>query len=137
MAPEYHALRQQTAARRANPIPYYAEYFGHKLHVDQNEKLVMYGVTHVAAIDGFSGKVVRTSTMPIKNNQLIYEQIFRPVTLEYGLWDQIRVDHGAEFLLSLYVQESLSQHRTDTSRRCYARTESKHVTFTVGYRAVA
>ena len=30
-----------------------AEYVGHKLHVDQNEKMVMFGVTHVMAIDGF------------------------------------------------------------------------------------
>ena len=29
-----------------NPNPYHAEYFGHKLHIDQNEKLVMYGVVH-------------------------------------------------------------------------------------------
>nr|XP_020461071.1 uncharacterized protein LOC109963123 isoform X2 [Monopterus albus] len=30
---------------------------GHKLHLDQNEKLVMFGVTHVLAIDGFSKKI--------------------------------------------------------------------------------
>ena len=127
IAPEYHTMRQRTAARAFNPTPYYAEYFGHKLHIDQNEKLVMYGATHVAAIDGFSGKVVGASTMPVKSNQLIYENIFRSIMLEYGLWDQIRVDHGTEFLLTLYVQESLSPYRTDTSRRCYARTDSKHV----------
>ncbi len=51
-----------------NPIPYFAaDYFGHKLHVDQNEKLVMYGVTHVCARDGYSGKIVAFVTMPIKN----------------------------------------------------------------------
>ena len=46
-------MEQQT-----NPIPYQAEYFGHKLHLDQNEKLAMYGVTHVCAIDGYSAKVI-------------------------------------------------------------------------------
>ena len=85
IAPEYHTMRQRTAARAVSPTPYYAEYFGHKLHIDRNEKLVMYGATHVAAIDGFSGKVVGASTMPVKNNQLIYENIFRSITLEYGL----------------------------------------------------
>ncbi len=50
---------------------------GHKLHVDQNEKLVMFGVTHVMAIDGFSKKVVGHSTMPIKNNIIIYEEVYR------------------------------------------------------------
>ena len=34
-------------ARQINPFPYHASYFGHKLHVDQNEKLVMFGVTHI------------------------------------------------------------------------------------------
>lgn len=48
---------------------------GHKLHVDQNEKLVMFGVNHVMAIDG--KKVVSHSIMPIKNNILIYEEVCR------------------------------------------------------------
>ena len=40
-------------------FPYTADYFGHKVHLDENEKLVMYGVTHVCAKVGYSGKVVR------------------------------------------------------------------------------
>ncbi len=35
-----------------NPVP---EYFG---HIDQNEKLIRFGVTHVAASDGYSGKLL-------------------------------------------------------------------------------
>ena len=49
-----------------NPIPYQADYFGHKLHVDQNEKLVIYGVVHVCAADGYSGKIVSHALMPVK-----------------------------------------------------------------------
>ena len=56
---------------------YAALYFGHKLHIDQNEKLKMYGVTHVVARDGFSGKIVSFVTMPIKSNTVIYEAIYR------------------------------------------------------------
>lgn len=56
---------------------YVALYFGHKLHVDQNEKLIQFGVTHVIARDGFSGKIVAYATMPVKNNLAIYESIFR------------------------------------------------------------
>ena len=41
-----HERRCSATARLLNPIPYQADYFGHKLNVDQNEKLVMYGVTH-------------------------------------------------------------------------------------------
>ncbi|CAM4732694.1 unnamed protein product [Leuciscus chuanchicus] len=45
--------------------------------MDQNEKLVMFGVTHVLAVDGFSKKVVGHATMPVKNNLTIYEQVYR------------------------------------------------------------
>ena len=60
-----------------NPIPYRADYFGHKLHIDQNEKLVMFGVTHICAVDGYSGKIVEFVTMPVKNNVEIYAHFFR------------------------------------------------------------
>ena len=49
----------------------------HKLHVDKNEKLMMFGVTHVLAIEGFSKKVVGHSNMAIKNNIFIYEEVYR------------------------------------------------------------
>lgn len=44
-------------------------YFGEKLHIDQNEKMVMFGVTHVCAVDGYSGKIVGFVSMPVKNNR--------------------------------------------------------------------
>ena len=47
--PHYHHQRCTSTAALINPFPYSAEYFGHKVHVDQNEKLVMYGVTHICA----------------------------------------------------------------------------------------
>ena len=56
--PSNHRKRQNKSERQTNPIPYRADYFGHKLHLDQNEKLVMYRVTHVVAIDGHSRFVV-------------------------------------------------------------------------------
>ena len=52
--PYYHSIRRNTLQQRTNPVPYNAAYFGEKLHVDQNEKLVLYGVTRVCAVDGFS-----------------------------------------------------------------------------------
>ena len=39
--PHASARRAQTAGRSLNPKVYKADYFGHKLHIDQNEKLVM------------------------------------------------------------------------------------------------
>ncbi|KAK9963850.1 hypothetical protein ABG768_007011 [Culter alburnus] len=119
----YHEARRQ-GARNLNPTPYQAGYMGHKIHMDQNEKLAMFGVTHVFAIDGFSKKVVAHSTMPIKNNLAIYEDVFRPAVLEYGIWDQVRIDHGKEFYLTLFMQELLTSHRHNQERRPYLQTSS-------------
>ena len=76
-APNYYARRQTDTARQTNTIPYRADYFGHKLHVDQNEKLEMYGVVHVAAIDGRSHYITCGATMPRKSNKVIYAAVYR------------------------------------------------------------
>ena len=47
--------RVQRAHRTERQIPYSAKYFGHKVHI---EKLILFGVTHVCAIDGYSGMIV-------------------------------------------------------------------------------
>ena len=77
MDPLSYHRRQQSLIDRTNPISYYAASFGHKLHLDQNEKLKMFGVTHVLAIDGYSRLIVAHLTIPVKNNILIYEYIYR------------------------------------------------------------
>ena len=75
--PRQHHERQTSITRHLNPVPYYAEYFGHKLHLDQNEKLISYGVTEVIAVDGYSSFITATSVMPLKNNITIYRDVFR------------------------------------------------------------
>ena len=60
-----------------NPVPYFADYFGHRVLIDQNAKVVMYCVTHVCTRDVFSGKIVGFVTMPVKNNLEIYNHLFR------------------------------------------------------------
>ena len=77
VAPESHEGRRQDTINKSNPIPYKANYFGHKLHLDQNEKLIHYGVTHVISVDGFSGMIVSHVTMSIKNNLVIYKRVYR------------------------------------------------------------
>ncbi|CAL9696619.1 unnamed protein product [Knipowitschia caucasica] len=119
----YNELRRR-GARNLNPVPYYAGYMGHKLHIDQNEKLGMFGATHVVAIDGFSSKIVAQATMPVKNNLVIYDQVYRAAVETHGMWDQLRVDHGREFYLTLYVQDKLSRHRYNRSRPPYVQTTS-------------
>lgn len=125
VAPIGHQLRQTSSNERRNPATYIARYFGHKLHLDQNEKLVNYGVTYVFARDGYSGKIVGCTIMPRKNNRLIYENLYRKMILEYGLWDQVRVDHGREFYLVLFVHEYLrSSGRGDPQITSYVQTTS-------------
>ena len=45
VAPQYHQRRRHDLARLINPVPYTTNYYGHKLHIGQSEKLAMYGVT--------------------------------------------------------------------------------------------
>lgn len=127
ISPQWHLARQQNSHARSNPSIYIANYFGHKLHIDQNEKLVNYGVTYVLARDGYSGKIVGAAIMPQKNNEIIYEDVYRDCVLRYGLWDEIRVDHGREFYLTLYVQEQLrGEGRGDPYIAPYMQTSSTH-----------
>ena len=77
VTPVYIEHRRRNTYHQINPTPYYAQYFGHKLHIDQNEKLVNFGVTHVAAADGYSGKIMGIVTMPIKNPMLIYDLLYK------------------------------------------------------------
>ncbi|XP_073245404.1 uncharacterized protein [Porites lutea] len=99
--------------------------------MDQNEKIAQeYGVTHVHALDGCSRMVLGFITIPKKNPVLIYQYLFRPLLLQYGLFDQLHVDHGTEFCLCIFVQELLKNRRGDTSRAPWRQTTS-----TKNYRA--
>jgi len=105
IAPVEFDQRTRDVFERTSPIPYCAPYFGYKVHMDQNEKIGQsFGCTHVALIDGCSRMIVGYASMPIKNPILIYEFVFRPALLEFGVWNQLRVDHGQEFVLCLFVQ---------------------------------
>ena len=71
VAPIQYAPRHHETNRMIKPLPYRARYFGEKLNLDQNEKCVMFGVTHVVAIDGYSWKIVGFITIP-KRMQVSY-----------------------------------------------------------------
>ena len=47
------------------------------------------------------------SSMEVKNLILIYEYVFRPAIIQYGLWNHLRIDHGQEFVLCILVQDLL------------------------------
>ncbi len=65
----------------------------------------------VMARDGYSGMIVGSAVMPKKNNSVIYAYVYRSAVLSNGFWDQVRVDHGREFYLVLFVQDKLRQTR--------------------------
>ena len=125
VAPHAFQARTFDTLQRTNPIPYFAPYFGYKGHFDQNEKVAQtFGMTHVYLIDGCSRFILGAVTMPIKNPILIYEHLFRPALMKYGLFDQIRMDHGREFVLCIFVQELLKGYRFSQSRLPWKQTSS-------------
>ena len=65
----------------------------------------------------------------IPNPKLIHASFCRPMLLEYGIWDQVRVDQGKEWILMLYTQELLADQRRNTSRAPHLQTTSKMVKF--------
>lgn len=67
--------RATTTGQSLNPKIYRANYFGNKLHMDENEKLVTFGCACVCARHGFSGAIVGFSVMPLKKNKIIYDEL--------------------------------------------------------------
>ena len=45
--------------------------------MDQNKKQVLYGVTHILAIDGHSHFIAAFLTVTIKNNAITYDEVYR------------------------------------------------------------
>ena len=48
--PQYHYRRVTQTESETDSYPYFAEHFGHKIHIDQNEKLVMFGAAKLLAL---------------------------------------------------------------------------------------
>lgn len=51
----------------------------------------------------------------------------RPILTEFGLFDQVRVDHGKEWTLCLFVQETLAHLRNNTEKPPHRQTSSTMV----------
>lgn len=74
--------RKNDTLDKTNPTPYFSPSFGYKGHIDQNEKLVRYGVVHAVFRDGFSGSIENWITLPSKNPIQQYSQFYRYVILK-------------------------------------------------------
>ena len=60
----------------------------------------------------------------VKNPILIYENVSGPTILKYGLWNQLRIDHGPEFSLCIFVHDILKNYRQSTEKKPWKRTTS-------------
>ena len=58
------------------------------------------------------------------NTDMIYRHILMPVLEFYGLWNQIRMDHGIEFVLTNFVQRHLSSQRLRETQPAVLQTSS-------------
>ena len=56
-----------------------------------------FGITHVAALDGYSRKIIGFITIPRKNAIATYV-LFRPLLINVSLWEQVKIDHGESLL---------------------------------------
>ena len=45
ICPKGRSVRRTNSVNHLSPVRYAASYFGYKLHTDQNEKLIAFGVT--------------------------------------------------------------------------------------------
>ena len=121
VAPIQHRQRQLGQVDCNNPHLYHANYYGEKIHLDQNEKLCLY----VLARDGYSGRITAGVVMSQKNKITIYDEVYLPTVVEDGLWDQVRVDYGREFYLILYIQEKLRAQCGNFEHVPYRQTTSR------------
>ena len=88
------------------------------MHLDQNENIGQdYGCTHALMIDDCSRLIVGYTSIPIKNPILIYEYVFRPAILKYGVWEQVHMDHGRQFALVIFIQQVLSCYRLEGKKQ--------------------
>ena len=77
--PTVFTARKNDSLDKTNPTPYFSPSFGYKEHIDQNEKLVRYGVVHAVFSDGFSGSIENWITLPSKNLIQLYSQFYKYV----------------------------------------------------------
>jgi len=80
----------------------------------------------IDAIDGFSGMIIDIMVAHRKNN-LDVCQMYRNAVLKYGAWDQVRVDHGKEFMLMLHLPYKLEAYRHNQERRLFVQSTSRMV----------
>ena len=125
VAPRDYQARARDIVVRTNPVPFKASYFGYKGHFEQNGKLAQScSCTHVLFVDGCSRLMAGFANKSVKNPVLIYEFVFRPALIADGIWDRIKMDHGTEFCLTIFVQKIPAYHGGNEERTPFMQTPS-------------
>ena len=125
VAPVANEARARDLIDRTNPIPYYSPYFGYNCHLVQNEKIGQdYECTHIVMINGCSRLVAGFVSLHVKNPILIYKSVFRQDLCKYGIWEQVRTDHGRDFILVGFIQNVVSYYRLIGTSTAYKQTTS-------------
>ncbi|SMN01306.1 hypothetical protein SPONN_2367 [uncultured Candidatus Thioglobus sp.] len=58
--------------------------------------------------------------------------ICRNILVNYGLWDQLRIDHGREWYLMIFIQQKLAHFRNNVDKQPFLQTSSKKVNLSTG-----
>ena len=61
---------------------------------------------------------VRTISEPMHMHTCVprcYDYLCRPILSNFGIWDQVRVDHGKEWYLLLFIQEKLGETKSTSA----------------------
>ena len=75
-------------------------------------------------INGCARLVAGFVSFHVKNPILTYEFVFRQALCKYGIWEQVRTDHGREFLLVGFIQSVFSHYRLKGASTAYKQTTS-------------
>lgn len=70
---------------------------------------------------------MNTSTGQFGIETLRFEFFIRKSVLNHGLWEQLKVDCGSEFFLTLFIQEKLRQQFGSSEIAPYVQTPSTQV----------
>ena len=72
----------------------------------------------------FSGNNIMCSILDHMQIRILAHMPLRSAVTTYGLWDQIRVDHGREFYLTLFIQEQLRRNHGPPNISAYVQSPS-------------
>ena len=106
--PVAHTARRHWATKRLERGHYHAPHFRYSWHLDLACKLQNFRIYVGAIVDGDSRLCCSLVAILNKLPITIYEQVYLPFVIAYGMPDQLVTDKGREWLVAAFVQHHLS-----------------------------